>query len=301
MEKGWQQKVLDKGYVRYVDHMGSDETIIEAARMSTGKGFEGWNPSEVCERCEQTRSMEMAAVGGTVGVCIHTRDGQEHVWKKRAGDAKLLEFLYKNGHHTPFEMCELAIEVQAPIFVFREWMRHRTQSFNEFSARYAQMPNLHYLPEPGRIQRQSTANKQGSAEEYLPETAKNIIGVLRSEQDGIYENYDVFVKDGLAKEVARINTPVSRYSKMRAKTDLRNWLGFLRLRMAPNAQFEIREYANAVAEIIKTLWPRVYELFEEFDLYAVKFSRAEMKRLREILAASASPLLSDPVVKKICY
>lgn len=227
-------KVLDHGYVRYVAHMGSDEAIIEAARMSTGKGFEGWEK-----------------------------------------DARLLEFLYKNKHLTPFEMCELAIEVQAPIMVFREWHRHRTQSYNEFSARYAQMPDLHYLPEPGRVQKQSAANRQGSAEPVSPQEAEMILGNLRSQQRDVYYAYDQWVQSGVAKEIARLNTPVSRYSKMRAKTDLRNWLGFLLLRMAPNAQWEIRQYANAVAAIVKELWPRTYKLFEEHDLYGRHLSRTE--------------------------
>lgn len=235
-------KVLDHGYVRYVAHMGSDESIIEAARMSTGKGFQGWE-----------------------------------------SDQKLLSFLYANKHMTPFEMCELAVEVQAPIMVFREWHRHRTQSYNEFSARYAQMPNLHYVPENERIQKQSSANKQGSGEQFEGATATHIAESLRAEQLRIYDRYDGLVQQGVAKEVARLNTPVSRYSKMRAKTDLRNWLGFLQLRMAPNAQWEIRQYANAVAEIVKALWPRTYALFEEHDLNGEHLSMTECALVSEVL------------------
>lgn len=297
MELGWEKKVLDHGYVRLIATMGTDQTIIEAARMSTGKGFEGWDPSEACERCEQTRSMEMAASGGTIGVCIHNAEGQEHIWKKRAGDAKLLEFLYRNGHHTPFEMCELAIEVQGPLFVFREWHRHRSQSYNEMSARYIQMPNLHYVPTVDRFQKQSVTNKQGSAGLY--EEAASARERLRIEQDDVYSTYAVLVEDGLAKEVARINTPVSRYSRMRAKTDLRNWLGFLKLRMNPAAQWEIRMYANAVAEIIEAVWPRTYALFDEHELNAVKFSKTEMLMLKKMIQDGPPNGLPLVIVKKI--
>lgn len=256
MIAGETTRVLDHGYVKYIAHMGSDEAIIEAARMSTGKGFEGWEK-----------------------------------------DARLLEFLWSNQHATPFEMCELAIEVQAPIMVFREWHRHRTQSYNEFSARYAQMPDLHYLPELERIQRQNTANKQGSAEPVTPEFASAILEQLKIQQAKVYHTYDGWVKSGIAKEVARLNTPVSRYSKMRAKTDLRNWLAFLQLRMAPNAQWEIRQYANAVAAIVADLFPRTWALFEEHTLYAVRFSRREVEELRSHFANGGT--LSSSVTAKL--
>ena len=241
---GTEITVLDHGYVRLVDSMGTDETIVEAARMSTGKGFTGWGTPD------------------------------------RPGDEKLLGFLWENQHTSPFEMCELHVEVQAPIMVFREWHRHRTQSYNEFSARYAQMPDLHYLPAPERIQRQSATNKQGSAEPVPADHAESIRRALEGQQSSVYDYYDVLVKDGVAKEVARLNTPVSRYSKMRAKTDLLNWLRFLGLRMAPNAQWEIRQYANAVAEIVKSIWPRSYALFEEHTLHGVRLSRSEVAALR---------------------
>lgn len=233
-------KVLDNGYVKYVGHMGSDETIIEAARMSTGKGFGGWDK-----------------------------------------DARLLDFLYRNHHSTPFEMCELAIEVQAPIFVFREWMRHRTQSYNELSARYTRMPNLHYIPQRERFEPSNSTNKQEASEFFPVGTRENFQELVDKDQQSIYKLYEGMLAAGVPKEIARLNTPVSRYSRMRAKTDLRNWLGFLNLRMRENAQLEIRVYANAVAEIIKSLWPRSYALFEEHDLHSVTLSRTELKALKE--------------------
>jgi thymidylate synthase (FAD) len=207
-----------------------------------------------------------------------------HDWEHISrGDAGLLEYLYSNKHMTPFECGgELMIEVQAPIMVFREWHRHRTFAFNEFSARYSKMLNLHYVPDTSRIQKQSSINKQGSELQAM-EFADDIRGELEDEQQQIYSRYDRIVEQGVAREVARLNTPVSRYSKMRAKTDLRNWLAFLQLRMASNAQWEIRQYANAVAEIVKSIYPRTYALFEEHTLHGVSLSRSEIEQLRRAL------------------
>ena len=215
--------VLDHGYVRLVESWGKDETIIEAARMSTNKGFEGWEK-----------------------------------------DAKLLKFLWDHGHTSPFEQCGVTVEVQAPIMVFREWHRHRTQSYNEHSARYSQLPNLHYLPEPSRVRGQSKTNKQGTGPEELPpEVVAEFLRRVEEEQQRVYETYQWALDHGVAKEVARINTPVSRYSKMRASANLLNWLRFLELRMGEAAQWEIRQYANAVGEIVKGLFPRTWTLFQE--------------------------------------
>lgn len=276
MNKGMTIKVLDHGYVRLIDSMGSDEAIVEAARMSTGKGFVDWDAVKECSRCG-LRFPEYQPVFGYACAAGH---GDDHDWKKLPGDSKLLEFMYKNKHSTPFEFGELHIEVQAPLMVFREWHRHRTQSYSEFSARYSQMPDLHYLPAVERIQKQSKTNRQGSSEALHSDDAAGILASLEQEQRNIYEYYDWLVKEkGVAKEVARLNTPVSRYSKMRAKTDLWNWLAFLRLRMATTAQWEIRQYANAVAEMVKSIWPRTYALFEEHDLYGVRLSRSEAQAL----------------------
>lgn len=235
-EKGKEIKLLDHGYVKLIDYMGSDEAVIEAARMSTNKGFQGWDT-----------------------------------------DAGLLEYLYKNAHMTPFECGgEMMIEVQAPIMVFREWVRSRTQSYNELSSRYTQMPNIHYLPTTDRIVKQSKSNKQGSSNErFDDEFSSKYLQQIVNEQNTIYDTYEEVLNQGMSREIARINTPVSRYSRLRAKTDLRNWFGFLNLRMRENAQWEIRQYANAVAELVKGIWPRSYALFEEYDLYAHKLSRKE--------------------------
>lgn len=179
-------------------------------------------------------------------------------------------------------MGELAIEVKAPIFVFREWHRHRTQSYNEFSARYSQMPNEHYVPDPERIQKQSKSNKQGSEGRFNSVETEFYRQTMIHEQGEIYRSYNSMVEVGMAKELARINTPVSRMSKMRAKTDIRNWLAFLALRMENAAQYEIRMYANTVASIIKQLFPKTFDLFLEYDFLGTRFSRTEMRAVRAI-------------------
>jgi thymidylate synthase (FAD) len=239
-------KVLDHGYVKYIDHMGSDRSVIEAARMSTNKGFEGWDK-----------------------------------------DAKLLRYLYENKHMTPFECGgELQVEIQAPIFVFRQIMRHRTFSFNELSARYTMMPNLHYIPSSDRLTKQSKSNKQGSSENQIDDYYKNnILKNFNTEQQDIFDNYIYSVDEAnLSREVARINTPVSRYSRIRAKTDLRNWLHFLSLRMHPHAQWETREFAKAAAIIIKELFPRTYNLFDEYTLNSISISKTEKEELNKFIS-----------------
>ncbi len=215
--------VLDHGYVKLVTAYGGDESIIEAARMSTGKGFLGWEK-----------------------------------------DAGLLKFLYKNKHMTPFEMCGMIIEVKAPIFVFREWHRHRTQSYNEMSARYIPLPNENYLPTIARIIAGSlkTVNKQASGSKEISDAdAKQFRGLLEDDYRQVQELYEYSLKLGVPKELARLCLPVGRYSAMRASANLRNWLAFLTLRMDLNAQWEIRQYANAVGELIADQFPRTWDLF----------------------------------------
>jgi thymidylate synthase (FAD) len=224
-------KVLDHGYLKLIESWGSDERIIEAARMSTGKGFQGWGPKE---------------------------DG-------KPGDEKLLRFLWEHKHATPFEMAGVIIEVQAPIFVFREWHRHRTQSYNEMSARYTPLPDLNYIPSRERILSggQSTSNKQGGGMPLNETVAANWLFKLANLYAHAQEVYESGLNLGIAKEIARLPVPVARYSRMRASANLRNWLAFLTLRMDASAQWEIRQYANAVGSIVKELFPRSWELFVE--------------------------------------
>jgi thymidylate synthase (FAD) len=216
--------ILDHGYVEPIESWGSDEHIIEAARMSTNKGFQGW-----------------------------------------PGDEKLLRYLWEHKHATPFEMAGMVIEVKAPIFVFREWHRHRTQSYNEMSARYVPLPDENYVPTVERLMMQGGANKQaqGTGAQLTESQAEAFLDHLRfayAEAETVYQNA---LGAGVPKELARIALPVGRYSRMRASANLRNWLAFLTLRMDPSAQWEIQQYANAVGELIAATFPRTWALFEE--------------------------------------
>ncbi len=286
MKKGDIWKVLDHGYVKFIDSMGSDEAIVEAARMSTGRNFISWEKYKRCRRCDEVvvaPDLPHFKCGG-----IRGGDQGEHDWLDfERGDLGFLEFMYSNKHSTPFEFCELHIEVQAPLMVFREWHRHRTASYSEFSARYAQMPNIHYIPELERIVKQSKKHKQSGGDEKFPEDQANQIRAeMERQQIELYDTYDAWIQNGVANEIARGNTPVSRYSKMRAKTDLRNWLGFLILRKQSKhskPQWEIAQFADVVGNIVQTLYPRTYALFEEHTLYAETFSRTEMKVIRALI------------------
>lgn len=238
-------KVLDHGYVRLVEcwghgDAGQEQTlnplvyqkadyecgIIEAARQSTQGSFRGW---------EQ--------------------------------DQKLLAFLHNNKHATPFEFSGMVIEVQAPIFVFREWHRHRTQSYNEMSARYAPLPDTNYIPSVERLLINSNKNKQAGvikgADELDEAGARRFQEALRLQYDHDEALYQSSLQSGVPKELARLCLPIGRYSKMRASTCLRNWLSFCILRSSPEAQWEIRQYSQAVEQILQQTFPKTYELFNK--------------------------------------
>lgn len=225
--------VLDHGYVRHVESWGGGDSgngadnergIVEAARQSTQGTFRGWEEDE-----------------------------------------RLLKHLYDHKHSTPFEFAGMVIEVQAPIFVFREWHRHRTQSYNEMSARYEPLPNLNYVPSVIRLMRDGGKNKQAQAakgsKSLTIEKAEAFQLSLESHYQACQLEYDSALAGGIPKECARILLPVGRYSRMRASANLRNWLAFLTLRMDPDAQWEIQQYAQAVAGIIHNQFPRTYSLF----------------------------------------
>ena len=214
-------KLLDHGHVKLIEAWGSDENVIRAARQSTDKGFQGWPEDE-----------------------------------------KLLGYLYRNEHMTPFEMAGMVIEVQAPIFVFREWHRHRTQSYNEMSGRYIQLPPLYYVPSLERLANggQSTSNKQASGGKLHASVAEAARYLIETQHDDARQAYEALLASGVAKELARVVLPVAQYSRMWAHANLRNWLHFLELRTAEGAQWEIRQYANAVAGLVREAFPRTAAL-----------------------------------------
>jgi thymidylate synthase (FAD) len=184
-------------------------------------------------------------------------------------DMKLLKFLWDNKHHTPFEMAGMILEIKAPIFVFREWHRHRTQSYNEMSARYIPLPDDNYIPNAASVVRRAaevTSNKQAQSHGDATLTYEDMVLWTKALEAG-YRNdqaiYELGLRLGVPKEVARIKLPVGRYSKMRVSANLRNWLAFLTLRQAPNAQWEIRQYADAVCSLIQDQFPRTHKLFAD--------------------------------------
>jgi thymidylate synthase (FAD) len=264
--------VLDHGYIELVETYGSDEAIVTAARQSTQKGFLGWGVEEECARC------------GGVGECSRGGDSDRDSDEKtrcnvckgkgrcinKPGDEKLLRFMWENQHSTPFEFAGAVIEVQAPIFVFREWHRHRTQSYSEASARYAPLPDVNYIPTVERlnpIALENNTNKQAGplkSEQWLtPDRAEAFRQQLAEEYARCQKLYETALQDGVPKELARLVLPVGRYSRMRASANLRNWLAFLTLRQAPNAQWEIRQYADALHNMLAEKFPRTLALFDE--------------------------------------
>lgn len=266
--------LLDHGYIRFIEAWGHGEAgkealgwhdyecgIIEAARQSTQGNFRGWAPYKMCEKCGRIWT-EMEQSGGEAWEC-------EHEWKNYPrGDEGLLSFLFsgKPQHATPFEFCGLVIEVRAPIFVFREWHRHRTQSYNEMSARYAPLPDYNYVPTVERCMLNSAKNKQAGvvkgADELEEWGAKDFQFELLEMYEAQEKFYQKWLKRGIPKELARIDLPVGRYSQMRAQANLRNWLAFMTLRSDPGAQWEIQQYSNALGEIIAKYFPRTWKLYQ---------------------------------------
>lgn len=238
-------RLLDHGYCNFIENWGSDERIIESARMSTSGSFKGWGPiHEAPEVCR-----------------LHP---QYCKCKVKDGDERLLRYLWENKHYTPFEMAGLTVEVQAPVFVLREWHRHRTQSYNELSARYTELPNLYYIPSIERLMagKQSKKNKQGSAEGFSMEEALILQTEIELATGVARKMYEDLLGKGVSRELARVVIPVNQYTRMRASANLRNWLAFLTLRLDISSQWEIRQYAEAMGAIVKAKFPRTYALFE---------------------------------------
>jgi thymidylate synthase (FAD) len=263
--------LLDHGYVELIEAWGSDERIVEAARMSTGKEFRRWGQLRCrCGAVSDSARFDVAPIfkDASDSRCPIERGGA-HVAMPDSlppGDEKLLRYLWENKHATPFEMAGMTIEVKAPIFVYREWHRHRTQSYNEMSARYVPLPDENYVPTVERLMLNSKTNKQAGTVKGAEELTAFMAEQFRINLSRQYEQQEVHyqwaLKIGVPKELARVHLPVGRYSRMRASANLRNWLAFLTLRMAAGAQWEIRQYANAVAAVVAEKFPRTYELFQ---------------------------------------
>ena len=203
-------------------------------------------------------------------------------------DRGLIRYLMRHRHTTPFEMVDLKFHIKAPIFVERQIFRHRTASINSLSQRYSEMKEEFYLPETAAVRPQSSTNRQGRADEPLPEgEAQGIIDDWREGQGAAYATYRRHLEAGLTRELARIGLPVSLYSEWYWKLNLHNCFHFLSLRLDDHAQEEIRAYARAVARAVRAVAPVAYEAFEEYVLGAATFSRSELAVLRKLLRGEA--------------
>lgn len=249
-------KVLDHGYVKLIPKgcCGSDEIIIESARMSTDGAFRGWGPL-VCPECSKLDTPEAKWTYSGCKKCKGSGTVE--------GDEKLLARLWRDKHTSPFEMAYLTVEIQAPLFVARELVRHRTFSWNELSGRYAELPNLFYLPSIERLERggQSKSNKQGSGE--LLKCPNILRAEIESAQNMAYGSYESLLKKGLSRELARVVLPVSIYTRWRWSGNLRNWLQMLSLRLPEDVQEETRLYGREVAAMVGKAFPRTFKLFKE--------------------------------------
>lgn len=245
-------KCLDKGFVRLIDVMGDDDAIVQAARVSYGKGTKSVNE-----------------------------------------DRGLIRYLMRHKHTSPFEMVEFKFHVKLPIFIARQWIRHRTANVNEYSGRYSEMKDEFYIPEKSQIRPQSLVNKQGRSDDVMtPENAEKIIDILNNRNSQSFSEYTEMLDMGLAREIARINLPLSNYTEWYWKIDLHNLFHFLRLRIDAHAQYEIRVYGEAIAEIVKSAVPIAWEAFEDYVLNSENLSKIEMDIIRNLIS-DKMPFIED--------
>ncbi|MFH1744079.1 MAG: FAD-dependent thymidylate synthase [bacterium] len=209
-------------------------------------------------------------------------------------DELLIDYLMQHMHTSPFEQVVLTFHAKMPIFVARQWVRHRTARINEISGRYSVMQNEFYVPAEEDIRFQSKRDRQGrSREEVPPELRQKVLDILTRTHEQAYKDYEGMIEDGLARELARISLPITLYTEWYWQIDLHNLFHFLKLRLDWHAQKEIRAYAEVMAQIAKTIAPMAYKAFEEHNLHSVRFSRSQANRLREALAETNPGLLKE--------
>lgn len=246
--------VLDKGFVRVVDYMGDDSAIVQAARVSYGKGTKQTNQ-----------------------------------------DRGLIQYLMRHRHTTPFEMCDIKFHIKLPIFIARQWIRHRTASVNEYSARYSIMSNEFYVPRAEDMAMQSKTNKQGRDNILSQEQSEKLLRLLHDDANRCYSHYQEMLNEdvegntldednpSLARELARMNLTLNFYTEWYWKTNLHNLFHFLSLRADPHAQYEIRVYAEAMLDIVKEWVPFAYEAFMEYRINGSSFSGNGVKAIKAML------------------
>jgi thymidylate synthase (FAD) len=261
--------VLDHGFVRVIDYMGDDAAIVQAARVSYGRG---------------------------------TRQVSE--------DRGLIHYLMRHRHSTPFEMCEIKFHVKLPIFVARQWIRHRTANVNEYSARYSILDNEFYLPAPGQLASQSAANRQGRGDVLAGAEAARVLELLRDDANRAYAHYLEMLneraeggvadpaRDGLARELARMNLSLGFYTQWYWKVDLHNLLHFLSLRADPHAQYEIRVYAEAMLDMVQRWVPLAHGAFVQHRLEAMTLSAAAWAAIKRMLAGEVVTVESSGLGKR---
>ena len=247
--------VLDHGFVRVVDYMGDDSAVVQAARVSYGAGT-----------------------------------------KRRRQDAGLIRYLMRHWHTTPFEMCEIKYHVKLPIFVARQWIRHRTANVNEYSARYSILDNEFYVPAPEHLASQSRANRQGRGETLTGEEAARVLALLREDAGRVYDHYTEMLNEdaagepldesrqGLARELARMNLSLNFYTQWYWKIDLFNLLHFLGLRADDHAQYEIRAYAAAMLDTVRRWVPHTCEAFMDYQMGGANLSAAGLDLVKRMIA-----------------
>ena len=209
--------------------------------------------------------------------------------RKSRDDAGLIRYLMRHWHSTPFEMCELKLHVKLPVFVARQWIRHRTANVNEYSARYSILDREFYIPAREHLAAQSTTNRQGRGELLEGEAAARVLAILKDDSTRAYDHYHEMLAEGedrpgLARELARMNLPANVYTQWYWKTDLHNLFHFLRLRADAHAQYEIRAYAEAICGIVRDWVPVAWAAFEDYRLNAVQLSGPAMRCVRRMLA-----------------
>jgi len=261
--------VLDHGFVRVIDYMGDDAAVVQAARVSYGKGT-----------------------------------------KKVSEDKGLIHYLMRHRHSTPFEMCEIKFHVKLPIFVARQWIRHRTANVNEYSARYSILDREFYIPAPQHLAAQSAANRQGRGDVLTGAEAARVLDILKQDSGTAYDHYVEMLneteagetigaeKRGLARELARMNLSLNFYTQWYWKIDLYNFMHFLSLRADPHAQYEIRVYAEAMLDVLKRWVPLTAEAFEQHRLHAVTLSKNALAAVRRMLEGETVTMESSGLGKR---
>ncbi|OUS04536.1 FAD-dependent thymidylate synthase [Rhodobacterales bacterium 52_120_T64] len=226
-------------------------------------------------------------MGDDAAICQAARVSYGRGTKAVTNDEGLIRYLMRHWHSTPFEMCEIKLHVKLPVFVARQWIRHRTANVNEYSARYSILDREFYIPAPEHINAQSVINNQGRGQVLQGEEAARVLDILKTDSNRAYDNYESMIsddgQDGLARELARMNLPSNIYTQWYWKVDLHNLFHFLRLRADSHAQYEIRVYADAMCKIVADWVPAAYGAFEDYRLGGEQFSGKGMDVVRRMI------------------